>query len=73
MLPESVSAVLYVANVVAVVHMVADNVVCSHVIRRRSAPVRSGASQFALWASADSRLSQKEERSAIHIAERPQF
>ena len=52
MLPESVSAVLYVSNVVAVVHMVADNVVYSHGSRRRSAPGRAGASQFALWASA---------------------
>ena len=50
MLPERVSAVLYVANVVAVVHMVADNVVYSHGSRHRSAPVRSGASQFARWA-----------------------
>lgn len=52
MLPESVSAVLYVANVVAVVHMVADNVVYSHGSRHRSALVRSGASKFAPWASA---------------------
>ena len=36
--------------------LVADNVVYSHVSRRRSAPVRSGASQFALWASASDRL-----------------